>query len=73
MKTMDQHTTGNEWGFIGGFLVSITGYLLNIDWAKFLEEIGPESIKVIVLGCLGGAAGLLGKKIVEKIFFKKKK
>ena len=71
MKAMEYDNT-NVWSFTGGALAGIVSYLIKIDWTAFLEQIGPETIKVSVLGVLGGAAGLVGKKIVEKIFFKKK-
>ena len=73
MKTMEEHTTGNEWGVIGGVILGLGGYLINIDWTLFFEQLGTESIKVAILGALGGAAGLLGKKMFEQLFFKKKK
>lgn len=70
---MDHHNTDNSFGFAGGLLASVIGYILSIDWTLFFEQLSTEIIKVIVLGALGGAAGLLGKKVVEKLFFKKKR
>lgn len=70
---MEDDMITNIWSFSGGAILGITGYLLKVDWSSFFEQLGPESIKVGLLGIIGGAGGLLGKKIVEKNFFKRKR
>jgi hypothetical protein len=72
MKTME-HDNDNAWGAAGGVIISITSYLLTVDWTKFIEQSGMELIKVALLGTVGGVAGLFGKKLAEKYLFKKKK
>lgn len=73
MKAMDHDTTGNIYGVVGGILVGIGSYLCRIDWSQFLDQVSIEGLKVAVFGVLGGLAGLLGKKLGEKLFFKKKR
>lgn len=73
MKAMDHNGNGNSWGVAGGLLATLIGYVLKVDWSIFLEDLGTEVIRVFILGAFGGAAGLLSKKAIEYLFFKKKK
>lgn len=70
---MDHDTTGNIWGVAGGILLGIGSYVLKMDWNGFLEQLSVEGIKVGVLGIIGGIGGLVGKKLADRLFFKRKK
>lgn len=62
----------NLLSIIAGFITSVSVYLLKIDWVVFYTT----SMKIgeaFIIGIVGGAGGLLGKKIIYKLFNKDKK
>ena len=56
---------------IGGASLLTVPYLLNnfllqIDWSHWSFDLLLKVITTLVLGIVGGAAGIIGKRIIEK-------
>lgn len=54
---------------IGHSLLKVN--LLQINWGEWGIQLFIKVMEVGIVGLVGGAAGLLGKKIIEYYFFKK--
>lgn len=65
--------TDNSWGAAGGVIGGIAIYLANINWQLFFEDLSTSSIKVAVVGVIGGVFGLIGKRLAEKYWPSKKR
>lgn len=56
---------------ISGIAVSFLSIFLRFNWEKLIVEMYKTG-EVLWLGIVGGVGGYLGKKIIEKIYQKKK-
>lgn len=60
-------------GAIGGAVLSMGTAILHISPSQWVMDASLQLAKVAFFGIIGGAAGVLGKKLMEKYFFKPKK
>jgi len=80
--TMNNNSTHAQ---AGGVVMGICAYLMHVDWSHvafvFLNsdtwqmtfDFSIQLLKVGAAGFVGGAAGKLGGKLIEKFFPKKKR
>lgn len=84
VKPMDDHQFPGhgKWntavGFICGGLSAIghslvKGTLLQVNLSDWGSTLLLKLLEVSLVACLGGAMGVIGKKLVEKYLFKKSK
>ena len=67
----------NSFTALAGFCTAMIALLLKMDMHVFYEQV-IKSGAVLLYGAIGGAGGIIGKKIIEhffkiKLFTKKKK
>ena len=56
--------------FASGAALTAVRPLLNINWGAEWEEIFVKSVGVLIVGVVGGFAGMFGKYIFDKLFKK---
>lgn len=66
---MDKIDDGIAFG--GGALLTAGKMVININWTLASEDIIVKSISVLIVGVIGGFAGMFGKYLFDKIFKKK--
>ena len=54
-----------------GCISSLTAYFIQIDFTGWAMHTTMKVVEVAIVGFVGGAMGLMGKMIIEKLFSKK--
>ena len=68
---MDNNFTDDIVAVVSGATFSALGMLLKFDLNSFTVET-MKTIEVLWLGIVGGVGGIIGKKIIDKIYKNKK-
>lgn len=70
MSKAMENRIDNVIAFGSGSLLTMYKAILNINWALYWQDIAIKAIGVVILGIVGGFAGLMGKWLFKKMFGK---
>lgn len=73
LQTLSQDTFNRAVAAFSGSGISIATYLIHFSFSTWAFDTTLKLVEVGMVGIVGGAAGIVGKRIVEKYIFKKSK